>query len=87
MEEKIQEKNCELCKEKATFFYFDCSFYLCDSCYKFLHEKKANINHKKEEIDPYVSMDIKCPNHPNNKINIFCIEEKSKLYFFINIKI
>ena len=84
MEEIIEEKKCELCKEKATILCFDCSFYLCNSCFKFLHEKKANINHKKEDIDPYVSMDIKCPNHPNNKINIFCIEEKSKK-IFINI--
>ena len=82
MEEKIKEKKCELCKEKATNICFDCSFYLCDSCFLFLHEKKANLNHRKEEIDPYVSMDIKCPVHSNNKINIFCIEEKSKYYLF-----
>ena len=78
MEEKTKEKKCELCKQKATNICFDCSFYLCDSCFKFLHEKEANSKHRKESIDPFISMDIKCPNHPNNKINVFCIKEKSK---------
>ena len=86
MEEKIKEKKCELCKEKATNICFDCSFYLCDSCFSFLHEKKANLNHKKEIIDPFVSIDIRCPDHPNNKITIFCIEEKSKYYFLMLLK-
>ena len=81
MEEKTEEKKCELCKEKATNICFDCCLYLCESCFKFLHKKKAILQHKMVEIDPYVSMDIKCPNHLNNKINAFCIEEKSKNIF------
>ena len=75
----IQEKICELCKEPATNICYECSFYLCDSCFKFLHEKKANSEHKKEYIDPFVSMDIKCPAHPKNPMNLFCIEEKSNI--------
>ena len=59
--EKIEEKKCELCKDKATNVCFECSFYLCDSCFKFLHEKKANLEHKKDDIN----------------MNLFCIEEKS----------
>ena len=34
-EEKIEKKKCELCKDIATNICFDCSFYLCDSCFKF----------------------------------------------------
>ena len=78
MEEKTKEKKCELCKQKATNICFDCSFYLCDPCFKFLHEKEANLKHRKESIVPFISMDIKCSYHPNNKINVFCIKEKSK---------
>ena len=46
---KNKEKNCELCKETATNICYDCSFYLCDSCFKFLHNKKANLDTKKRK--------------------------------------
>ena len=81
MEEKIKAYKCELCKEKANNICFEGCLYLCQSCFKFLHQKKAILEHKMVEIDPYVSIDIKCSNHPNNKINIFCINEKSKNIF------
>ena len=82
MEEKIiEEKKCELCKDKATNICFDCSFYLCDSCFKFLHEKKTNLEHKKEDINPFISTDIKCSKHPKVPINLFCLSEKSNIYF------
>ena len=63
---KSMEKNCELCKEAATNICYDCSFYLCDSCFKFLHKKKANLEHKKEKIDPCISIDMNCAKHPKN---------------------
>ena len=87
MEDYIIEKKCEICEDKATNICFDCQFYLCDSCFKFIHEKKCNSVHKKEEIDPFIPMDIKCQIHPKNQINIFCAQEKSKNIFinFINI--
>ena len=81
--EEIITKQCELCKETATNICFDCSFYLCDSCFEFLHEKKANLEHKKDEIDPFISIDIKCPVHPKIPMNLFCLKEKSIIY--INI--
>ena len=80
---KKEEKNCEICKEIATNVCFECSFYLCNSCFKFIHEKKANLSHQKEDIDPYISLDIKCPEHPKNSLNLFCSEEKRKNIFFI----
>ena len=49
MFEKKEEKLCELCKEPATNICFDCQFYLCETCFEFLHSKKANTLHKKEE--------------------------------------
>ena len=85
MEDKIEEKLCELCKEKATNICYDCSFYLCDSCFIFLHDKKANIGNKKEEIDSFVSIDIKCQKHPKNEMNLFCVKEKCNLIFSIFI--
>ena len=86
MEDNIneEEKNCDICKDKPTCICFDCSFYLCDSCFKFLHEKKCNLEHKKEEIDPFISIDIKCPKHPKNPMNLFCIDEKSNIYINIS---
>ena len=38
-------------------------------------EKKGS-NHKKEQIVPYVPIDIKCSLHPKNPISLFCLEEK-----------
>ena len=82
-EEEIKNKKCNLCQEIATNICFDCSFYLCDSCFQFLHEKKANKDHKKEIIDPLISLDIKCPEHPKIPMNLFCMKEKSKIYIKI----
>ena len=78
IEEEKREKKCELCKENATNICFNCSFYLCDSWSKFLHGKKENLEHKIEKIDPFISLDIKCPEHPNVPMNLFCTDEKGK---------
>ena len=73
-----KEKPCELCKEIADIICFDCSFYLCDSCFEFIHEKKANANHKKNSIDPIVPIFLKCENHPQIPISQFSTKEKRK---------
>ena len=85
-EEKIKlEKECEICNEKATKMCFDCSSIFCDSCLEFVHDKKVNSKHKIEEIEFFIFMDIKCPEHPKIPMNLFCVDEKSKklIYFFI----
>ena len=71
-------KVCEICKNKADFLCFECNFYLCESCYKFIHDKQANSKHKKEIIDPLVSIDLKCPEHPKDSMSLFCIDDKGK---------
>jgi len=53
--------------------------YLCDSCYKIVHEKVVENNHKKEKIDYFLPVDTKCPSHPKIPINLFCIDDKGKL--------
>ena len=82
MEEQLGEQKCEICKEKATNMCFECSFYLCDDCFEFIHKKEANSKHKKEEIDPFTYFGLKCPEHPKLSMNLFCKEEKSKIYLF-----
>ena len=82
MEEKMEERKCEICKEKASCMCFDCSFYLCDNCFQFIHEKEANSEHRKEVIEPFISSNIRCPVHPKIPMNLFCKEEKGKLYIF-----
>lgn len=74
--EKI--KSCEICKDSPKYICFDCGFYLCDSCCKFIHEKKANSEHKIEIINILIPINIKCPKHSKNPMNLFCITEKSK---------
>ena len=73
--EKTSTKLCEMCGEKATCLCFKCVMYFCDSCYKIVHNLKISSQHKKEKLDYFVPMDIKCPEHPNDRINLFCVDE------------
>ena len=73
------KKECEMCGSTATSICLKCPMYLCDSCFKIVHSQKKNSEHKKEKIDPVVPLDTKCPDHPKNIINLFCIDEKGNL--------
>ena len=41
-------KYCELCHTQATCLCYKCFIYFCDSCFKFIHDKLKNDEHKKE---------------------------------------
>ena len=71
-------KYCESCEANATSLCFECLEYFCDSCFKLFHEKKLKSQHKKENIDLYVPIEMKCPEHPKIANNLFCLEEKGK---------
>ena len=55
--------------------------HLCDSCFKYIHDKNINKNHKKEKIDFLIPFPLKCSEHPKDRINLFCLDENGKLYF------
>ena len=44
---------------------------------------KISNQHKKENLDLFVPMDIKCPDHPKDRINLFCLEENGNIYLYI----
>ena len=67
---------CEICEENAENLCLLCNSYLCEGCFKFIHQKNKNNQHKKEKIDPYVPIITKCSIHPNNPVNLFCTNEK-----------
>ena len=70
-------KQCDICKgADATSLCPQCFSYYCDACYKPVHDRNKNSQHKKEEIDRYVPIDTRCPDHDNVPINLFCIDEK-----------
>jgi len=71
-------KECEICESNATYLCFQCNNYFCESCYKIIHDKAKKGSHKKENIDPFVPIDLKCPYHFQNPMNLFCINEKGK---------
>ena len=81
MDNKKNYKQCELCKIEATSLCQNCMIYYCDECYKYIHSKKGNDDHKKEKIDYFVPIDTKCQEHPKIPINLFCIEEKGNLIY------
>ena len=76
-------KVCDLCGEKATCLCFQFKLYFCDRCHKFIHDFKINSQHKKESIDYFIPIDLKCPEHNKVPLNLFCIDEKGILYIFI----
>lgn len=82
-------KECDICGENATSLCFKCIHYFCDSCFKFIHDKKKNASHLKEPLDPYIPIDLKCPEHPINPITVFCLDEKGNFlhiyYIFLTI--
>ena len=67
---------CQVCEENSKYLCLECNSYFCDNCFNFVHQKKKNLGHKKEEIDPYVPIETKCSIHPNVPINLFCLNEK-----------
>ena len=72
-------KTCDLCQSnEAKTICYDCPSYYCESCFNIIHNIKINLMHKKEEIDPFVSINVKCPKHPKIINNLFCVDEKSK---------
>ena len=82
-----QFKVCDICKINATSLCFKCNSYFCDSCFKFVHEKKNNIGHKSEEIDLFIPFEARCSIHPDIPMNLFkafCIIEKEYAACFAN---
>ncbi len=78
-------KECELCEANANILCFDCNDYFCDSCYKSIHNNSKYQNHKKEKMNPFISIDLKCPYHPKDRINLFCLNERGNNLFIIII--
>ena len=81
MEKKNESKikHCGICDLDATCLCFDCYNYYCESCFKFVHEKRKS-NHKKEKIDPYLPFDFRCQDHQRGMLDLFCVEEKGNTY-------
>ena len=67
---------CHICGEDAESICLTCNSYYCESCFKFVHEKKKNVGHKKEIIDLYVPIMTKCPVHTDVPLNLFCLNDK-----------
>jgi len=71
-------RECEMCDSNATCLCFECNNYFCENCYKLIHNLKKNISHKKEVLDSFVPIDLKCPNHPKDRMSLFCLNDKGK---------
>ena len=80
---EINQKNykqCDICKDvDATSLCHECFSYYCDDCYKTVHKRKKNIEHKKETIDYNTQIDTRCPEHQTIPINLFCLDEKGNI--------
>ena len=74
-----QLKYCEICNINATCLCLECTSYFCEQCFKYVHEKESNQKHKKENIDLFIPIDTKCPEHPKIPMNLFCVDEKGMI--------
>ena len=77
----IKPKNCEVCKNEAKCLCFKCMSYFCDSCFKLSHSNEEYKNHKKDKIDLFVPIDLKCPEHKLYPMGLFCTNEKGNISF------
>ena len=78
--EKLEKqfKDCDICYSKATCLCFKCNNYFCERCFKLIHDVKNDPTHKKESIDPFIPIELKCPIHPQDRMNLFCVNENGK---------
>ena len=53
--------------------------YFCDSCFKIAHNNKENKLYKKDKIDYFAPIDLKCREHKLYPMGLFCINEKGNL--------
>ena len=83
MEAKL--KKCEVCKTEAMCLCFECMSYFCDSCFKFSHKNEENKSHKKDNIDYFVPIDLKCPEHKLHPMDLFCVQDKGNYLYIILI--
>ena len=75
----LKLKKCEVCGIDATCLCFQCMSYFCDSCLK-LHDKNEEYkSHKKDKIDYFVPIDLKCPDHKLHPMDLFCVNEKGNI--------
>ena len=77
----IKQKNCEVCKNEAKCLCFKCMSYFCDSCFKLSHSNEEYKNHKKDKIDLFVPIDLKCPEHKLYPMGLFYTNEKGNISF------
>ena len=78
-----KKKECGICESDAAWLCFECNNYFCESCYKMIHDKIKSLNHKKENIDPFIPIDLKCPYHPKDRMSLFCIKEQGKFIILL----
>ena len=70
-EKKIILKECELCNTYASCLCFECKSYYCNKCYEIIHSIKKSPIHKKEDIDAFVQIDLKCQKIPKDESTFF----------------
>ena len=75
----LKFQKCEVCKTDATCLCFKCMSYFCDSCYKLAHNNEEYKSHKKDKIDYYVPIDLKCREHKLHPLCLFCINDKGNI--------
>lgn len=71
-----QTKECFICGVDAVALCFECKNYFCEKCFKYVHDMEKNSNHKKELIDLFVPIEVRCPEHPEHQVDLFCADEK-----------
>ena len=69
-------KKCETCQIDATCIWYQCISYLCDSCFKLIHNNEIRKDHKKDKIDYYALIETKCHQHKLHPMDLYCVFDK-----------
>ena len=76
---EVKLKKCDICKIEATCLCYKCMSYYCDSCFKIAHNNEENKLHKKDKIDYFAPIDLKCLEHKLYPMGLFCLDEKGNI--------
>ena len=65
---------CENCGNVATFYCHNCCKKLCENCKNSMHKDQYMKEHKIEPLEKAITQIQKCPEHPDQNIQYYCMK-------------
>ena len=65
---------CEQCGDVATLYCHNCNKKLCEKCSTAMHKDQYMKEHKIEPLEKAITQIQKCPEHPDQNIQYYCMK-------------